>query len=84
LKRSFNQRACIRIIHVIDSASTPFNMTGAAAIWLQSVFCRFCLLCHSKRSDKGRRRENFVTAVLCVRSYFSKAPKALKQTTNQL
>jgi hypothetical protein len=35
LKRSFNQRACVRIIHVIESASTPLTMTGWAALWLQ-------------------------------------------------
>src|SRR5215468_8531868 len=35
LKRSLNQRACVRIIHVIESASTPLTMTGSAALWLQ-------------------------------------------------
>jgi hypothetical protein len=35
LKRSLNQRACVRIIHVIESASTPLTMTGLAALWLQ-------------------------------------------------
>jgi hypothetical protein len=35
LKRSFNQSACVRIIHVIESASTPLTMTGWAALWLQ-------------------------------------------------
>jgi hypothetical protein len=35
LKRSLNQRACVRIIHVIESASTPLTMTGPAALWLQ-------------------------------------------------
>ena len=35
LKRSFNQSACVRIIHVIESASTPLTMTGSAALWLQ-------------------------------------------------
>jgi hypothetical protein len=35
LKRSLNQRACVRIIHVIGSASTPLTMTGSAALWLQ-------------------------------------------------
>jgi hypothetical protein len=35
LKRSLNQRACIRIIHLIESASTPLPMTGAVALWLQ-------------------------------------------------
>src|SRR6478752_1543457 len=35
LKRSLNQRACVRIIHVIESASTPLTMTGLATLWLQ-------------------------------------------------
>jgi hypothetical protein len=35
LKSSLNQSACVRIIHVIESASTPLTMTGAAAHWLQ-------------------------------------------------
>jgi len=35
LERSLNQRACIRIIHVIESASTPSPMTGADALRLQ-------------------------------------------------
>jgi hypothetical protein len=35
LKRGLNQRACVRIIHVIKSASTPSTMTGSAALWLQ-------------------------------------------------
>src|SRR5215470_12410265 len=35
LKRSLNQRACVRIIHVIESVSTPQIMTGSAALWLQ-------------------------------------------------
>jgi hypothetical protein len=38
LERSLNQRACVRIIHVIESASTPLAMTGAAALWLQFVW----------------------------------------------
>jgi hypothetical protein len=35
LQRSLSQRACVRIIHVIESASTPLTMTGLAALWLQ-------------------------------------------------
>jgi hypothetical protein len=35
LERSFNQRACIRIIHVVKSASTPTPMTGTGALRLQ-------------------------------------------------
>src|ERR1051326_647876 len=42
LKRSINQRACVRIIHVIESASTPVIMTGSAALWLQLLVGR-CL-----------------------------------------
>src|SRR5882724_13339814 len=42
LKRSFNQSACVRIIHVIESASTPLTMTGWAALWLQLLAWR-CL-----------------------------------------
>jgi hypothetical protein len=36
LKRSLNQRACVRIIHVFESASTVVVMTGADAFWLQT------------------------------------------------
>src|SRR5712672_3691552 len=39
LKRSFNQSACVRIIHVIESASTPLTMTRWAALWLQLHMC---------------------------------------------
>jgi len=35
LKRGLNQRACVRIIYVIESASTPLSMTGGTALWLQ-------------------------------------------------
>src|SRR5439155_16386410 len=42
LKRSINQGACVRIIHVIESASTPVHMTVAAALWLQLLVWR-CL-----------------------------------------
>jgi len=37
LESSGDQRTCIRIVHVIESASTPLPMTGAGALWLQ--FC---------------------------------------------
>src|SRR3954447_14731072 len=33
LKRSLNQRGCVRIIHVIESASTLLTMTGSATLW---------------------------------------------------
>jgi hypothetical protein len=36
LKRSLNQRACVRIIHVLESASTVVVMTGEEALWLQT------------------------------------------------
>src|SRR5579885_2370620 len=35
LKRGFNQRACVRIIHVFQNASTPWPMTDASLCWLQ-------------------------------------------------
>src|SRR5207249_11395275 len=35
LERSFNQRACVRIIHVIENASTPLPMTGSGGVRLQ-------------------------------------------------
>ena len=35
LERSFNQRACVRIIHVIENASTPLPMTGTGVLRLQ-------------------------------------------------
>src|SRR6266480_3437762 len=35
LERSFNQRACVRIIHVIENASTPLPMTGIGGLRLQ-------------------------------------------------
>src|SRR5438034_7251418 len=45
LKRSLNQRACIRIIHVIESASTPLPMTGNGALRLQ--LCMQIRLCQA-------------------------------------
>jgi hypothetical protein len=35
LKRGFNQSASVRIIHVIESASTLLHVTGGIALWLQ-------------------------------------------------
>jgi hypothetical protein len=35
LKRSLNQRTCVRIIHVVKSASTPLPMTGNGGLRLQ-------------------------------------------------
>jgi len=45
LKRSLNQRACVRIIHVIESASTPLPMTGNGALRLQ--LCMQIRLCQA-------------------------------------
>jgi hypothetical protein len=47
LKRSVNQLACIRIIHVVESASTPLAMTGRSALRLQ--------ICHKERRFPNRR-----------------------------
>jgi hypothetical protein len=49
LERSFNQRACIRIIHVVESASTPLAMTGRSALRLQ--------FCHKERRFPSRRAD---------------------------
>ena len=39
LERSFNQRACIIIIHaIVEVASTLLTKTGMRALWLQA--CR--------------------------------------------
>jgi hypothetical protein len=35
LKRSLHQRACFRIIHVVENVSTPLIMTDADPLWLQ-------------------------------------------------
>jgi hypothetical protein len=57
LKRSFNQSACVRIIHVIDSASTPLTMTGSAALWLQLHMCRLLVrACLSSRAESRMER----------------------------
>ena len=36
-ERSFNQRACIRIIHVVKIASTLLGKTSLDTLWLQVV-----------------------------------------------
>jgi hypothetical protein len=35
LQRSLNQRACVRIIHVVEIVSTPLPMTANGALRLQ-------------------------------------------------
>jgi hypothetical protein len=35
LQRSLNQRACVRIIHVVEIVSTPLAMTANGALRLQ-------------------------------------------------
>jgi len=40
LKRSLNQRACVRIIHVVENVSTPLTMTDADTLWLQVSVAR--------------------------------------------
>jgi hypothetical protein len=47
MERTVNQRACIRIIHVVESASTPLAMTGRSALRLQ--------FCHKERRFPSRR-----------------------------
>src|SRR5437660_9842083 len=37
LQRSLNQRACVRIIHVVEIVSTPLPMTANGALRLQVV-----------------------------------------------
>src|SRR5947207_15110407 len=56
LKRSFNQSACVRIIHVIESASTPIHMTVVAALWLQLLVWRCS--CQASVGFDARRGEN--------------------------
>jgi hypothetical protein len=36
-ERSFNQRACIKIIHVVEIASTLLGKTSLDTLWLQVV-----------------------------------------------
>src|SRR5262249_52789932 len=76
LKRSLNQRACVRIIHVIESASTPLIMTGSAALWLQLLARRRAC---AKRLPLGGVdfKKFFVTALSRARSCLSKARRAL-------
>jgi len=40
LKRSLNQRACVRIIHVVENASTPLSVTGDVVLRLQVSVAR--------------------------------------------
>ena len=66
LERSFNQRACMRIIHVIESASTPTPMTGAGEWRLQFLQLNLQTKCNRRdpspvigyRSAKKRAANN--------------------------
>src|SRR5437762_11853821 len=53
LKRSLNQRACVRIIHVVESVSTPLPMTGNGALRLQ--LCVYRCSCQAPVVKLGRR-----------------------------
>jgi hypothetical protein len=57
LKRSLNQRACVRIIHVVENVSTPLTMTGADTLWLQFVYSGACAKHVSLIGAGGRRGE---------------------------
>jgi Spy/CpxP family protein refolding chaperone len=83
-KRSLNQRACVRIIHVVENASTPLTMTDGDTLWLQFV-CRGACAKHLSLIAAGARRgerrytagqKNFVTAGAHVRSSSLKARRA--------
>jgi hypothetical protein len=53
LKRSLNQRTCVRIIHVVENVSTPLTMTGDVVLRLQVSIARpnpQTLGCHFERS----------------------------------
>jgi hypothetical protein len=84
LKRSLNQRACIRIIHVVENASTPLTMTDADTLWLQFVCSGACakhLSLIEARARRGQRcyaagQEIFVTTLRHLRSSSLKARKA--------
>src|SRR5437773_11739578 len=76
LERSLNQRACIRIIHVIESASTPSPMTGMNALRLQ--------VCHKERRFPNRPwiGNKNVTGEIGGRSLATEAQEARSKTTN--
>jgi hypothetical protein len=69
LERTGDQRTCIRIVHVIESASTPLPMTGTGALRLQVL--------RLVRPNKN------VTGEILLRSLATEAQKALSKTTNQ-
>src|SRR5215813_6370726 len=88
LKRSFNQSACVRIIHVIESASTPISMTSGTALWLQLLV--WSCLCQAA-VDSALAKASAVTTTLkkfCNRCSpravmsFTSAKKRF-QTTNE-
>src|SRR5207248_917252 len=68
LERSFNQRACIRLIHVVKSASTPLSLTGAGGLRLQFL-------------PVESRKQN-VTGEIPLRSLATEAQEALSKITN--
>src|SRR5947199_5793223 len=68
LKRSPNQRACVRIIHVLESASTPLPMTGNRALRLQVSLYIFGP--HSRRGKDDRMEGSRWTAQDTVRSRY--------------
>src|SRR5881227_586271 len=68
LERSLNQRACFRIIHAIERASTPLPMTGHRALRLQVL-----------RLDRPNKN---VTGDILLRSLGKEAQKALSKITN--
>jgi len=76
LERSLNQRACIRIIHVIESASTPSPMTGMNTLRLQ--------VCHKERRFPNRPwiGNKNVTGEIGGRSLATEAQEARSKTTN--
>ena len=62
-ERSLNQRACIRIIHVVEIASTPVTMTGMDALRLQLVFGRTDD--HKNRHEENCNRRTQAPVTIC-------------------
>jgi hypothetical protein len=70
LERSLNQRACIRIIHVVEIESTPTVMTGGGTFGLQlcgAQIERKCGGLFQLRPRLGIALKN-VTEHLCLQS----------------
>src|SRR5436305_1028475 len=78
LKRSFNQRPCVRIIHVIESASTPLTMTGSAALWLQLLAWK--CLCQAPVAGLGRVKKYCNRSAMHTVMSFKGAKSALQKT----